>query len=265
MKNIIGLLAVISLLAAVVIGFYFTQGKTPPEIKLEQPVKASPAPVARVEPAKPQPVQEIVAPPLPELKDSDPVVREAVSGLLGGDTFKKYFRLEEIVRHIVVTIDNLPRKTAAARLFPTQPVKGKFLTGGSEENLAISSKNAARYAPYVSITESVDARQLVVIYARFSPLFQRAYQKLGYPNGSFNDRLITVIDHLLGAPELKGPMKLVQPNVMFLYADPALEAQSAGRKILMRMGRENEVKVKAKLREIRRELADQFAKQLSAK
>jgi hypothetical protein len=78
MKNIGGLLAVISLLAAVVIGFYFTQGKTPPEIKLEQPVKVSPAPVVRVEPAKPQPVQEIVAPPLPELKDSDPVVREAV-------------------------------------------------------------------------------------------------------------------------------------------------------------------------------------------
>jgi len=52
---------------------------------------------------------------------------------------------------------------------------------------------------------------------------------------------------------------------MFLYADPALEAQSAGRKILMRMGRENEVKIKAKLREIRSELAVQFAKQLSAK
>ena len=265
MKNIIGLLAVISLLAAVVIGFYFTQGKAPPEIKLEQPVKAAPAPVARVEPAKPQPVQEIVAPPLSELNDSDSVMREAVSDLVGGEAFKKYFRLEEIARHIVVTIDNLPRKTAAARLFPTKPVSGKFLTGGSEENIILSSKNAARYAPYVSIAESVDAKKLVAIYARFSPLFQRAYQELGYPNGSFNDRLITVIDHLLGAPELKGSVKLVQPNVMFLYADPALEAQSAGRKILMRMGRENEVKIKAKLREIRSELAVQFAKQLSAR
>jgi hypothetical protein len=265
MKNIIGLLAVISLLAAVVIGFYFTQGKTTPEVKLEQPVKASPAPVAHVEPAKPLPVPEIVAPALPELEDSDPVVRDAVSELLGEDTFKKYFRLEGIVRHIVVTIDNLPRKTAAARLFPTKPVSGKFLTGGSEENLTISSKNAARYTPYVRIAESVDAKKLVALYEHFSPLFQRAYQKLGYPTGSFNDRLITAIDHLLGAPELKGSVKLVQPNVMFMYADPALEAQSAGRKILMRMGRENEVKVKAKLREIRSELADQFAKQLSAR
>jgi len=265
MKNIIGLLAVISLLAAVVIGFYFTQGKTTPEIKLEQPVKAAPAPVARVEPAKPQSVQEIVTPSLPELNDSDPVVREAVSDLLGGDTFKKYFRLEGVVRHIVVTIDNLSRKTAASRLFPTKPVSGKFLTAGSEENLTISSKNAARYAPYVRIAESVDAKKLVAIYEHFSPLFQSAYRELGYPNGSFNDRLVTVIDHLLGAPELKGSVKLVQPNVMFLYADPTLEAQSAGRKILMRMGRENEVKIKAKLREIRSELADQFAKQLSAK
>lgn len=264
MNKTIGVLVAVILLAGAVIGFYMMQEETP-EIPPEPVVKAPPAPVIPVKPVKPPPPVQETAPPLPQLKESDPVMREALSDLLGADTFNKYFRPGEIIRHIVVTIDNLPRKTAAARLFPTKPVGGKFLTGGDEENLVISSKNSSRYTPYVRIAEMVDARKLVTVYSRFSPLFQRAYQELGYPNGSFNERLITVIDHLLGALELKGPVKLVQPNVMFQYADPSLESQSAGRKILMRMGRENEIKIKGKLREIRRELADQFSKQLSAK
>jgi hypothetical protein len=39
--------------------------------------------------------------------------------------------------------------------------------------------------------------------------------------------------------------------VLYEFADPVLEASSAGQKILIRMGRENAVQVKAKLREIR--------------
>jgi hypothetical protein len=265
LKKNSGLLAVVILLAAGVIGFYLMQGNTPAEIKPEQPIKAVPVPVAATEPVKPAQLQESVESPLPQLQDSDPIMREALSGLLDGDTFSKYFRMEDIVRHVVVTIDNLPRKTAAVRLFPIKPVGGKFLTAGDEKDMTISPENSVRYAPYVRIAGMVDTKRLVALYTRFSPLFQRAYQELGYPNGSFNDRLITVIDHLLGAPEITGPVRLVQPNVVFLYADPTMEAQSAGRKIMMRMGRENEVQIKRKLREIRGELAGQFAKQLSAK
>jgi hypothetical protein len=42
--------------------------------------------------------------------------------------------------------------------------------------------------------------------------------------------------------------------VLYQYADPDLEARSAGPKMMMRMGSENAAKVKAKLQEIRREL-----------
>jgi hypothetical protein len=42
--------------------------------------------------------------------------------------------------------------------------------------------------------------------------------------------------------------------VLFEFADPDLETRSAGQKILIRMGAENAVRVKAKLWEIRREL-----------
>jgi hypothetical protein len=50
-------------------------------------------------------------------------------------------------------------------------------------------------------------------------------------------------------------VSLVQPEVMYQFADPQMEARSAGQKILMRIGNANAAVVKDKLREIRRELA----------
>ena len=77
---------------------------------------------------------------------------------------------------------------------------------------------------------------------------------LGYPTGSFNVRLIEAIDDLLRTPDIEGPVELVQPRVLYEFADSDLEALSAGQKTMLRMGAENAAKIKTKLREIRREL-----------
>jgi hypothetical protein len=55
-------------------------------------------------------------------------------------------------------------------------------------------------------------------------------------------------------PDVKGPVKLERPWVMYEFADPDLEARSAGQKILLRMGAGNAGRVKAKLRDVRRQL-----------
>jgi hypothetical protein len=82
-------------------------------------------------------------------------------------------------------------------------------------------------------------------------LFQQAYEELGYPDGYFNDRLISVIDDLLDAPEISAPVYVHQPKVLYEFVDPELEGISAGQKILIRVGPENELRLKAKLRTIR--------------
>ena len=92
---------------------------------------------------------------------------------------------------------------------------------------------------------------LVAVYIRFYPLFQEQYEKLGYPDKYFNDRLVQVIDHLLATPEVKGPVLLTQTTVLYQFTDPELEKLSAGQKILVRMGGENAALVKTKLTEIR--------------
>ncbi len=167
------------------------------------------------------------------------------------------FQLHDFVRRIVATVDNLPREKLALRLMPVKPAGGKFLVAGKDEGLAIGADNAARYAPYLRLAGAIDTGKLVALYIHFYPLFQQAYQELGYPKGYFNDRLVDVIDDLLAAPEVKAPVKLVRPKVFYLFADPALEARSAGQKILMRVGSENAALIKAKLRDICRELTRQ--------
>ena len=125
------------------------------------------------------------------------------------------------------------------RMLPLKPVtgtaNGALRTAGDGSALSIAPANAARYTPYVRALEAVDSRKLAATYAQFYPLFQQSYAEQGYPNRYFNDRVFEVIDHLLATPDIKGPIALAQPKVLYEYADPALEELSAGQKAMLRM------------------------------
>lgn len=190
-------------------------------------------------------------PPLPALADSDPALLDALGTVLGPAAVKDYLLPENIVRHMVVTIDNLPRQKVAVDKRPTTPVAGSFVANGDELHATLDPQNFARYQPMVAVLNKLDMQQLAAVYVRYYPLFQRAYQDLGYPNGYFNDRLVQVIDTMLATPQPAGPIDLVRPNVMYLYADPALESRPAGQKLLIRMGPVNAAAIKTKLKELR--------------
>lgn len=251
------ILAAALVLAGAGAAFYFWWQAR--EVPAAPPLVASAPPsapaAAKEEPAVPENPQAAPSPSLPTLDNSDAMMREALTGLVGRPAFEAMVYPSHLVRRIVATVDNLPRETAPRRVMPLEPVPGRFATSGAGEELAIGAANSARYAPYIRVFESLDTRTLVQRYVDSYPLFQRAYAELGYPDRSFNRRLVEAIDDLLAAPELAAPAKLVQPKVYYEFADPALEARSAGQKVMVRMGAENAAKVKAKLREIRRELA----------
>ena len=171
--------------------------------------------------------------------------------------FSELVRPENLIRNVVVTVDNLPRKTVPAKLSPLKPVPGGFIGAPAAAHPTLAGADASRYTPYVAAFESADTHKLVAVYAYFYPLFQQAYRDLGYPNGYFNDRLVDAIDVMLATPELTGPVELQQPRVLYQFADPDLEALPAGQKILLRMGPENAARVKTKLRDIRHVLTGQ--------
>ena len=191
---------------------------------------------------------------LPTLDMSDSLAREEIAGLVGSKAFADLVVPTGIVRRFVATVDNLPRSAAPRRVFPVHSVPGVFGVTGRGESLAIGPVNPARYAMHVRVLESADATALVKTYLRLYPLFQRAYEELGFPGRHFNDRLVEAMDDLLAAPDAAPSVRLLQPKVLYVFADPDLEARSAGQKILVRMGGDNAARVKAKLREIRRHL-----------
>ena len=196
--------------------------------------------------------------PLPPLAESDAEVQESLVGAVGR-SIEQVLVPKDIVRHVVVTVENLPRKKAAVQLWPVKPIGGELAVAPAGGEPTLSPDNAARYAPFVKILQNADVGQLVAVYRHFYPLFQQAYVDLGYPDGYFNDRLVEVIDHLLATPEVAGPIKLTQPGVFYQYADPSIEERSAGQKLMIRLGNQNAAVVKEKLRALRKEVAKQSA------
>jgi hypothetical protein len=250
-------IAVIIAVAAVIYWWWQRQpvatapSASPPVAEAPAPTKAEPAIRHPIEDAQ-SGLKRSQEDHLPALGESDAMIRAALATLSGAAGFDRLFHSEEIVRRFVATIDNLPRKSVAAQVMVARPVSGAFLAAGAEDKLTINDRNAARYTPYVRLAQAVDSKTLVALYVRFYPWFQQAYHDLGYPSGYFNDRLIDVIDNLLATPQPTTSVALVQPHVLYEFANPDLESLSAGQKIMLRMGSENASHVKSKLRELRR-------------
>ncbi|MBI2315998.1 MAG: DUF3014 domain-containing protein [Betaproteobacteria bacterium] len=259
-----------SVLVLIAIGAYFwlRQAPQPPQAQVAAPPPiAPPATTAPAEPAIRHPIE---APPgtteLPPLERADGFVRERIAELLGAKAVNTFIRIEGFVRRAVATLDNLSRPLAPPRMWPIRTTPGRFSVDRAGGGQVIGAKNAARYAPFVALVESVDAARAVALYRRLYPLFQRAYEELGYPGKYFNDRVVAVIDLLLATPEppgplgvelpeIEGPRKPTRPWVLYRFSDPTLEKLSSGQKILLRVGRENEKRLKAKLAEIRKLIA----------
>jgi hypothetical protein len=252
-RMLLGSIPVIAVLGVFILYFSPNSEKPKPKEAPQVPAPAPPAIRYLIEadgsPAK----------PLPALTESDGAIRDELVALFGKE-LQKFSNLNDIIHRIVATVDNLPRDHVPPRLMPVKPLPGLLVTTGTGESLALSPFNAARYGAYVRLAEAVPTRALVLVYRRFYPLFQKQYENLGYPEKYFNDRVVEVIDHLLEAPDLQRPVLLSQPRVLYEFADPKLESLSAGQKILLRIGRENALKIKAKLREVREALVSPVLK-----
>ena len=262
MRDPVKWIIAVLVLVGVALIIYFQWYRQAAELQPQAPASADIKPLPDTGPeTKPAPkiqypiAEPSEAKPLPALGESDAAMQEALAGLFGKKTLVDFLYLDRIIRRVVATVDNLPREKVSQRLIPVKPVPGIFLVTEKDDIFVINPANYSRYALYVRVAETVSVKKLVAVYIHFYPLFQQAYKELGYPTGYFNDRLVEVIDHMLAAPEVEGPVKLTLPSVMYHFADPGLESLSAGHKIMLRMGSANAARIKKKLKELRQEVA----------
>lgn len=224
----------------------------PAEPLVEEPPPAR-FPVENIPPpAQPEALEPAPAPePLPALEDSDQAVLEALATLADPQALEALLVNEFIISRAVATIDSLTSARVAPLMSPLKPVPGGFKVLGSGDTAAISPENSERYQALVDLAGSMDQQRLVALYLRYYPLFQKAYTELGYPDAYFNDRLVEVIDHLLETPPAREMLAVRQNEAVWEFADEQLESLSAGQKMLLRLGPDNQRKAKQWLRDLR--------------
>jgi len=262
-------------IAAIAGGIYLWQRETPrpvpppttaaaPESTAPVEAAAAPAQPAEAAPPAPAPVAEGPKNPLPgALPDastmppperSDAPILEALLQLARRDALAQVLNMQDFARRFVVTVDHLPRELIPAQLSAVKRVPGQLAVATTDGSTTLQPANFARYDAFVGLVESLDPKTMAAIYLRFYPLLQQEYRAMGFPQAHLHDRVIEAIDDMLTAPEVSGPIRLVQPKVNYRFVDPLLEKLSAGRKIMIRIGPEHAARMKKALRALRAEL-----------
>lgn len=244
----------------------------PPPVVMAPPIEVVPVRPEPEESTQPlaetrteEPVEQ--EPPLPALGESDPAARESAETLFGEASAGQLFITEGLVSKLVAALDALTLENVPENIVPLRRPGDAFVaepdgvsetvnpeTGLREELYVLSAANFDRYTAQVEMFEAADTDTLVAEYLRFYPLLQQSYQELR-PGAEFNDRVVEVIDHLMAAPEPDHPVRLVKPEAFYEFADPQLEALSAGQKLMVRIGPSNAARIRAKLGEVRAALA----------
>lgn len=190
--------------------------------------------------------------PLPTLIDSDAPALSALGALIGSDAVGRWLRPEWIISRLVATVHSLDGPAPAVESRPLALLRGSPQTqAGDEDALLWTSATAQRYAELTGLLLTATPGEVATPYRRYYPLFQQAWEELGDPEPWFNDRLIDIIDHLLTAPEVDLPIEVVPFEGRLQFADEALEDQSWGRKLLIRLGPEQARQVQDWLRAFR--------------
>lgn len=213
--------------------------ETAPEADTVEPVTvAEPEAVVTPEPA------------IPALDDSDTEVRQRLLALDWRPGLASLFVTEDMLRSFAVQVDNIAQGQLAAGSALLQPLEQKF-TVEDGAKLQLDEASFKRYEPYIQLLESVKPAQLVALFNRYEPLLQQAYAELGYPDQLFKNKLIEAIDELLATPEVNYPLALERPAVVYVFADPAIEQLPAAQKQMIRLGPDNQRKIRALLQQYR--------------
>jgi hypothetical protein len=235
---------------------------------LDSATTGTPAIQNPIEALAPETTATVAAPEaFPALADADAMVTGKLTELLGRKNVLSFLQLDGFARRVVATVDNLARSHAPPKVWPVNPTPQRFTVQRGAEGIdIIAPANSQRYEPLVQLIESVDTARAVDLYRSLYPLFQQAYEELGFPGQYFNDRLVQVLDHLIATPvpagplavtlvEVKGDVPSLRPWVRYEYANAAYESMSAGQKILLRVGPDKQRRLQARMKDIRQRVA----------
>lgn len=212
-----------------------------------QPAVVAPAPV---EVAVPETATPLAAVELPRLGDSDNFVLNGLRAVQNSAALMRWLSDQQMIRKFVVLVDNVSRGGFPQTALPYRPLGEEMPVTSVDDHLFVMDASAhARFDEFVNAFVALDTAQAMALYRTLSPLMQNAYSEIGFRDVDFNDTLRAAINRVLGVMDVPGPYQLVKPSVMYLYADAGIENLPAVNKQMIRLGADNNAKLKAKLRQ----------------
>lgn len=216
-----------------------------------------------------EPVQEVIQetpvvhqpaeerPPVPldvKLDESDDVIRRLLTSLSANTMLAEWLKNDDLIRKFVATVDNIAHgQTPRSHLSFFKP-KGGFAVVEEEGSFSTDPQAYHRYDIVADVFVSLDTGGVSEIYPRLKPVFQQAYQELGYPEQDFHEALIAAMAELLEVPVVEEDLALMKDVKGYTLTDPQLESLSQAQKHLLRMGPENVRKIQSRLRNLARAL-----------
>jgi len=263
------LIAALAIAAAIILGltFYLQQaGEEPPVRESLSPVETDSADQLpdQTPAAPPTPAEEAMTetPPspaidepvlvLPTLNESDDFVRERLPETLP----EPWRNREDLLRRAAVVLENATRGEIPKRQLSFMapdglyPVRAVEVAGQDRPRYFVDPAGFSRYDRYLDMLEALPPAELATLLRDTGPLLGEAMAELG-TDVSVNGAILEAVDQMLAVPVLRGDVELVQPKVLFEYADPALEGLTDLQKQVLRMGPDNVERLQAYLRSMR--------------
>lgn len=220
---------------------------------IEEVVSADPAPEPpATEPVPPDPAVAVPDPVvLPTLAASDAFVREHLAPELeaAGDA---WLDEPDLVLRAAAVIANGRDGNVPRRLL--RGSAGQVRGGPRGRRRRHRSRDACPFRRRSADRNRHPACRAAELVVLLEPLLGEALRGLGSGEPP-RPLLLATLDQVLRTPITEGPIAVEQPEVLYRYADPALEGRSLLQKQLLRMGPANVRALQAYARDLKRELA----------
>ncbi len=245
---------VASIIAVLGIGFFsyiffFQKTESPEDLQDAISQKAQPIETLTGEPAAPEDIDE-AAPLNVPLQESDGPVRELVNGLSADPSFKKWLKVNDMIRRIVAVTANIAGGESPGNHLEFLSPKVDFQVLSKEGKYYMSPKSYLRYNHVAQAVSSFETEVVKRLYPQLEPLLQQAYNELGFPGKKFGDTLNRAFEVVLTTLIVMEDIELERKVISFAFKDQELEAMNLAQKHLFRMGPENMKKIKSKIRDI---------------
>jgi len=209
---------------------------------------APPKPLeSMIEPRTPAPATQM---PLPELDQSDSLVRELVRQLSSHPELAAWLVPKDLIRTFTLVVEEIANGSNPAQRLRFLAPQQRFSAAGSGAALSIDPRSYRRFDTIADVVASLDAQGCAQTYRRLEPLIEQAYREQDHPEGGFEKTLERALRQILLTPVVEGQIALTPNVISYEFADPELKSLSPIQKQLVGMGPRNLRLIQAKLRAV---------------